>query len=245
MLKELVKYLEQRTPPEIIDHAGRKYSDKELYPVRNSAPEAIKATTLRAVADFINKWVDNETEYPLGRVIVHIKSPTEVSLTSECSADGSRWERVTAAAVVPAVPFGRFMDTEMFGITLQTMFVESENRAAVLSVVGNITDSAVTGFEDDGITQKVTVKAGIQRVGTATVPNPVTLAPFRTFPEVEQPASPFVLRMKPGAGDTPSAALFEADGTAWRLEAMANIREYFERELSGEALECDGIVIIA
>lgn len=245
MLKEFAKYLEQRPAPVIIEHGGRKYSDKELFKVSNSTPDNIKVTTLQAVADFINKGVDEGTSYPPGRVIVHIQSPTEVVLTSECGLDGSRCERVLAAAVVPTVPFGRFMDTETFNITLQSMFVDTDTRAAVLSVVGNITDGAVSGFEDDGVTQKVTIKAGIQRVGTAEVPNPVVLAPYRTFPEVEQPASPFVLRMKPGAGDAPSAALFEADGTAWRLEAMQNIRAYFEAALPADKLESGNIVIIA
>ncbi len=245
MLKELVQYLEKRPAPVIVEHGGRKYSDKELQAIKNPAPEAINATTLQAVADFINKGVDDGGNFPLGRIIVHIKSPTDVVLTSECTADGSRFDRVNAQATVPAVPFGRFMDTELFNITLQSMFVESGNRAAVLSIVGNITDGAVTGFKDDGVTQAVNIKAGIQRVGTANVPNPVALAPFRTFPEVEQPASPFVLRLKPGAGDAPTAALFEADGTAWRLEAMASIKAYFEAALPADRLASGEIVIIA
>ena len=46
------------------------------------------------------------------------------------------------------------------------------------------------------------------------VPNPVTLRPFRTFIEVEQPESKFIFRMREGG----RCAIFEADGAhgSWR-----------------------------
>ena len=59
------------------------------------------------------------------------------------------------------------------------------------------------------------------------MPNPAVLKPYRTFVEVEQPESKFVFRMQTG----PEMALFEADGGAWRIQAMKNIKEYLEKEL--------------
>lgn len=61
------------------------------------------------------------------------------------------------------------------------------------------------------------------------MPNPVYLAPYRTFAEIEQPVSKFVFRMESG----PKAALFEADGGAWKNEAILKIKEYLQKELSG------------
>ncbi|OSB00487.1 hypothetical protein B2H85_13365, partial [Clostridium botulinum] len=57
----------------------------------------------------------------------------------------------------------------------------------------------------------------------------VTLAPYRTFPEIEQPLSRFIFRMQQG----PSAAIYEADGGAWRNQAMQRIKAYLEEELKG------------
>jgi hypothetical protein len=55
----------------------------------------------------------------------------------------------------------------------------------------------------------------------------VELRPYRTFREIEQPASKFVLRVKRGGeGQKPGCALFEADGGFWKLEAIENIRKY-------------------
>ena len=48
-----------------------------------------------------------------------------------------------------------------------------------------------------------------------------------------QPESQFVFRMKEDKYDGVQCALFEADGGAWKLKAMENIKEYFDRELDG------------
>lgn len=67
------------------------------------------------------------------------------------------------------------------------------------------------------------------------IPSPVTLKPYRTFTEVEQPESQFVFRMKEDKYDGVQCALFEADGGAWKLGAMEYIKEYLERELEDPA----------
>ncbi|KHO31340.1 hypothetical protein OR63_10900, partial [Clostridium tetani] len=82
---------------------------------------------------------------------------------------------------------------------------------------------------DDGVSQAATIKTGVASVNEVKVPNPVVLAPFRTFPEIEQPESKFIFRMQSG----PRAALFEADGGAWRNEAMIKIKAYLEEQLKG------------
>ena len=56
----------------------------------------------------------------------------------------------------------------------------------------------------------------------------VNMQPFRTFLEVEQPESVFLLRLD-GNGNV---GLFEADGGVWKLEATRNISAYFEQKLA-------------
>ena len=81
---------------------------------------------------------------------------------------------------------------------------------------------------------------GVASADDVIVPNPVELAPYRTFLEVEQPSSSFIFRMKNG----PRGAIFEADGGAWRNQAILNIKEYLTKELAGE-IESGRITIIA
>lgn len=92
----------------------------------------------------------------------------------------------------------------------------------------------IASYGDDGITQKATVKTGLASRGDAVIPSPVTLKPYRTFTEVDQPESRFVFRMKEDKYEGVQCALFEADGGAWKLQAMENIKGYLERELVGQ-----------
>lgn len=110
----------------------------------------------------------------------------------------------------------------------------------LLKVVGNVKEENVRETGDNGIAQAVTIKTGVASAADVLVPNPVSLAPYRTFLEVEQPASSFIFRMKDG----PSGAIFEADGGAWRNQAIANVREYLATELESE-IEKGRITIIA
>jgi hypothetical protein len=67
------------------------------------------------------------------------------------------------------------------------------------------------------------VKSGIASVAEMPLPNPIALQPFRTFIEIEQPESIFVVRAHKG----PEFSLFLADGGLWKLKAIQSIKEYF------------------
>jgi len=63
--------------------------------------------------------------------------------------------------------------------------------------------------------------------------------PFRTFLEVAQPESEFILRLD-GSGQI---NLIGADGGAWKLEAVRNIAAYFEEKL-GDLVEAGRVVVL-
>ena len=87
----------------------------------------------------------------------------------------------------------------------------------------------ITGIYDELVPRSLREYIPLSGVYNAIVPNPVILRPYRTFPEVEQPASSFIFRMK--ENDGVCCALFEADGGAWKNEAMRNIKEYLKENL--------------
>lgn len=245
--KEAMEYLAELAAPTHIEHKGLNFTDRILHRIAEPEPDEIETTTLQSIVDYLTHDVDKDTPFPVKRAVIHIRGPREVVVLSECSETGERWERISANAVTARFSFGTFMDMEQFNIALQSMFAESEERAKVLSITGNVNSEKVQEHADDGVTQNVLVKAGIARVGQVAVPNPVYLAPYRTFPDIEQPTSPFVLRMRPGQreGDLPTAALFEADGTAWRLLALQAIRDYLVNALPASAIKSGSIVILA
>ena len=75
------------------------------------------------------------------------------------------------------------------------------------------------------------------------VPNPVTLVPYRTFLEVEQPPSEFVFRIR-DINSEPAFKIVEAEGGLWKHEAMASVKSYLEKELQNLP-EREKITIIA
>lgn len=190
--------------------------------------------TLQGLVDYI-KAHSEETK----NCFVHILSPDAVDLITPIIGPTRQRERILSVGLVQtSFQFGMFHAQENFIVGLQSQFVDTETRDAVLKIAGSVTSEAITVSEDDGITQRAAAKVGIARQATIDLPNPVKLRPYRTFTEIDQPESLFVFRMR--AGVPPSLALFEADGGAWRNKAIANIAYW----LTG-ALKDIGTKIIA
>ena len=221
-LEYLVNLGEKKEP--IIELDQGTFSRVSLNRVTEPVASKLTVSTLTGLVDYIKTNVDHLE----GKLLIQVKSPEEVALYSPLNADREREKYVSAEAILPNnVVYDRFLDTERFNIMLQSAFVDDEDKSKLLKYTALITDDTVKNFGDDGISQKVTVKTGVASVSDAVVPNPVTLAPYRTFPEVIQPESKFIFRMKEG----PTAALFEADGGAWRNTAILRIKEYLKEAL--------------
>lgn len=236
MNKEAMEYLvnlgENDDP--IIQLAQGTYSRVGLSRITEPVANALTVSTLTGLVDYIKGNVDKLK----GELLIQVKSQDEVRLYSPLNEDKERELYIKAEAILPNnVRYDQFIDTERFNIMLQSSFVDAGDKKALLQYTGLVQDENVKSIGDDGVSQQVTVKTGVASVGQAIVPNPVSLAPYRTFPEVEQPISKFIFRMKEG----PSAAIYEADGGAWRNEAIKNIKEYLEEQLK----EVKNIKIIA
>jgi hypothetical protein len=227
MIKEALEYLIGLKRPEVVNVDGRIYATTPLTPVKLPEPAALTVHTLTAVRDYVLSHMDGRVVcHSQGSAMLHVESHERVSVIGVLDEPFLQRKRyMEAALVMEPFPYGRFLDPETFIIALQTRFIEDENRNRILKLTGNVTDSLVQTLEDDGITQGVTTRAGATLKGNAEVPNPIELRPYRTFLEVDQPKSLFVLRAKKGmdGGGLPTFALFEADGGAWKNEAIKNI----------------------
>jgi hypothetical protein len=193
-------------------------------------PYLVTVETLTGLVDYVKANSENMENH-----IIHVESPRVVKLLSPLVGDANqRLCECQAQVVSHAFPFDELMDQETFIVFLLSRFTETDDRADILKLVGNVKDETVANWDDDGVTQRVAARTGIAKSEFVAVKNPWVLAPFRTFPEVEQPASNFILRLKGGGdGKPPMAALFEADGGAWRNKAIANISEFLKDSLPG------------
>ncbi|ALA12711.1 hypothetical protein ABNB59_15385 [Paenibacillus larvae] len=233
--RDALEYLSEQGQPEIIEVNGQQYATHQLYEVVEPTPEPLVVRNLSGLIDYLKSEFDKQA--PL---LVHVVSPTQVTVVSSYNNDYARKEIIKAEALLPEYRFGSYYEAEDFIIKLQSGFVANEDRAKLLKVVGNVKEENVRSIGDDGVSQSVTAKTGVATVEDVKVPNPVLLAPYRTFVEVIQPESAFVFRMKNG----PLAALFEADGGAWRNAAIDAVATYLVEKLS-ELIETGQIVVIA
>lgn len=231
-LKYLVNLGEEKDP--IVKLEQGTFTKESLSRVKEAKASVLTVSTLTGLVDYIKSDLDKLPE----KLLIQVISPKKVALYSPLNADREREQYISAEAILPDnVVYDRFIGTEQFNIMLQSAFVDVGTKSALLKYTGLIQDEAVKTTGDDGVSQQVTVKTGVASVGQAIVPNPVELAPYRTFPEVEQPISKFIFRMQEG----PRAALYEADGGAWRNKAILSIKEYLQEELK----ELENIEIIA
>lgn len=235
LTKESLKYLAEQgiNPKErvvsinnqfyVIDENGEP---QYIAPRLHLAQNVLRINTLSGLVDYIKSNLDRADE----KLYLHIANHKSVRLVSTLKLDGSREELAVAEAILPKFCFNIFYDVEDFNVALQSMFVKNSDREILLKVVGNLKEDNVKTTGDDGVSQAVTIKTGVASAADVKVPNPVTLAPYRTFIEVEQPESKFIFRMQDG----PKGAIFEADGGAWRNQAILNIKKYLGDQLSDE-----------
>lgn len=241
MIKEALKYIvDLGEATEYFIH-GDTYSDKPLHRIDPYYPKAnaIEMNTLTSLIDYIKANVDSMAD----KMIIHVVKPDEVHFYSKLDENRDREIIAIVKAQVPSFTYGSFIDHEKFCINVQAKFISdpSTDKDLLLKFAGTVEAGSVAEYGDDGVTQKATVRQGIASKTEALVPNPVNLKPFRTFVEVPQPASDFIFRMNQSKYDGIECALFEADGGAWKNEAMKNIKDYLTLELDG----IDSITIIS
>jgi hypothetical protein len=208
---------------------GRTYGYPGLKVIPEPEVKPLRIGTLSGVVDFINSGIDDSLPGRLNKPwLIIIESPTLLSLTTPAdNTSREREEYIKCEASLPYISLNSFTDAESFNIMLQSTFVDVGDRAHILKLIGNLREENVQNTSDDGVTQKVTAKVGVEINSKVAVPNPVSLAPYRTFTEIDQPESLFVLRIHNG----PRCGLYEADGGKWKQAAMDNIKSYFQEKL--------------
>lgn len=225
MLREALQYLKEQFNPTIQVVGDKTFSDKDFYEIKPK-PEPLHGsfavTTLGALRDLIKSDVEKLTGSTLP--LIHIVNHQEVQLLTGISDEHGR--RRTFAIAKPCAykgfQFDQYQGLEAFRIGIQAHFAATPDRDYLLSIASKVTDGEIVVSEDDGVSQQVEMKAGLSLKSTEKLRARVTLAPFRTFPEVDQPQSEFIVRaQKTDKGA--QLALFEADGGKWKVAAIQNI----------------------
>lgn len=238
-LVEAIQFILGQAEPTVQEIGGVTYTDKTLYEVKSDAlryANAVNVSTLAAIVTYIKKNPDGVDVLP---AMINILSPNSVELIYPTDNYGNRFSAIKAKCNYNVFPFGEKLDRENFNVALQSRFVDSLNKTTLLQLVGTMETKEGVKVADDGVTQKVVAKTGIVTVEGVSIPNPLPLAPFRTFPEIEQPESLYVFRIHDGM----RCALYEADGDMWKVQCINTIKQYFENELAQEIEKGEVIIL--
>lgn len=190
--------------------------------------------TLGAVRDYITA---NKDKLDLAGLVVHVVSPAIVQVLGPLDVRSRVREVYVSASAGDLTDqfLGKFMALEDFIVGLQVRFADADDRKRILALLSNVKHETVKTALDDGVTQVVQARAGVALISDVAVPNPVLLCAYRTFRDVVQPSSLFVLRVQSGrAGGLPEAGLFEADGGSWRLTAIERMRNWLQEHVPAD-----------
>lgn len=229
MTNAMDKFYEMTKKDPVIEINNRKYRVSGYNEVYEPEISRLATHTLQGIIDAIEAEIEPTVKEDLH---IHIASPTQVFL--ETDSFGPFLQRhilIESNAYTSSFHFGKKYKPEEFIIALNAQFVENSARTALLELCGSITKDTSGTIVDTGVSQKMEVKNGISMRDKVEVKNPFSLKPFRTFSEIDQPESDFVFRVHDEGGIY--CALYEADGSAWKVKAIETIKTFFKESKIG------------
>lgn len=237
MLKEFAQYLASVRENKTYEINGDTYSDNSLVRIGKhiDRPEQITVSGLDSIVRLVEREEYLfENEYP---IYVQVKSATEVCVFT--SLDEWKVRNSLYRAVCDTNPIKEgFRGYETAIIELRSRFIQNEGTEYLLGLLSRINVDRGVTTTDNGVTQSVESRRGISLKQMENIKPRVKLCPYRTFYEVEQPESEYLLRLD----EDGNIGFFEADGGMWKLEAKENITNYFESML--DELVTDGKVVV-
>ena len=233
MIKKAMEYVNKLTKKgqEIITKEidGKVYIKGDYDVIPLDTPDTLYLNTLNGLVDYVREMLENSNE--VKPFLIEPNYDT-VRVHSGLDERKDRTSLVFANTQSLDMKLDYYVEMEEFIIQLKSCFVETENLNRLVSIVSHITNESKVELQDDGFGLSVTQSSGvaIKQKENLSINPIVRLAPYRTFLEVEQPESCFLLRVKDGG----RMMLKEADGGAWKLEAQRNVSNYLKEQLAEE-----------
>lgn len=234
MLKAAIEKIQELCAPTKFEVDGHHYlADKEngyneVLPDLFCADE-ITLSSLDALVKFV------KTEAIENHKSVYITIPDHK--TVQCFTHPSKELRMTREylyrAVATDVPgWGEKVSLpfEEALIALRTRFQPATDTEYALRLLSNITTGGKVTYNDNGVATSVVTKKGIDLQSNEAIKPIIKLRPYRTFQEVSQPESQFLIRI-----NERNITFIEADGGMWKLEARNTVKKYLEEALKPES----------
>lgn len=241
-LADAIQLILDKSRPVTVDINGASYWADTHKEIKREVPEfpVMKVNTLSGLADVIRMGVRKEHLVYKSPALVRVESHELVTVhsTVEWFESGPVRHLLYMAENDNTTFHAGEYSQEQMVIALRSMCQDGMDKEYLLELISRIDINTGVSITDTGLTQSVVQKVGAALKDEVPIKPIIRLKPYRTFLEVNQPESEFLLRVtKSGA-----IQLRDADGGAWMLEARRSIKEHLEGLLKDEV--SDGSVVV-
>lgn len=240
-LRDAINRLVDLGHPDVREIGGNTYASVhyERIDVPVDKPRIVTVDTL----DGLVKLIKAEICHIPGIWYVRADTYNHVEVFTNWQAAGihhyERFYLYEAKSDTPSIG-GPWHSQEEMIVLLRSMFEPTADRDYLLELVSRISLADGVTTDDNGVTQKVTQQTGVVLKDTVQIKPIVHMIPYRTFLEIDQPDSDFLLRVNKDG----FIGLFDADAGAWKLEAKRRIARYLSNALIDEREDYQVIVMI-
>lgn len=230
MLSKAIEKITELARAKTFEVDGRTFADGELHEVipEVDVPNLLPVNSLDELIHLIQR--EGSIRFPDAPLFVSVRKYNEVVCYTPVSRE-YRNDRLTLyvanATDIPGLNSESKFGFEQAQIALQTRFQHTADRDYLLRLCSQITCGGKVTYNDNGIATSVVTQKGVALQGTEAIKPLVLLKPYRTFQEVEQPESLFLVRV-----DERGVSFIEADGGMWKLKARETIKKFLVESLA-------------
>lgn len=241
MDKNLYEHIENNLKTQTIEVDGRQFVTRNVYevPAKRTMPSEMQFHNLSAFIEFLHKDIEGQNE----KLFINVLQHDQIMV---CKAwDGIDPYRHTYLKAhydfTPNFKTGTFYEQQEFRIRVSSCFVmpdenyneKSSNEYPIYQVLhhsGEIKTVVSETSRDSPYSQRVTVesKTTAGDVSEDSIGIFKGLQMWRTWPEIEQPKSDYIFRIK-NVGKDVHMALFDYGNDKWKYEARNAVVEHIEK----------------
>lgn len=242
MLKEAIEKIQQLCAPDVRNINGLNFlvCSDGTYTEIKPEPDMVDQIRLSSL-DGLVKFVKTEAVKNHSIIYITVHDHKTVRCFTKPYDDlykKREYLYLVEAVDVPGWDAKCSMGFEEALIALRTRFQPATDTEYALRLLSNITTGGKVTYNDNGVATSIITKKGIDLQGNEAIKPIIRLRPYRTFQEVAQPESQFLIRI-----NERGITFIEADGGMWKLDARNTVKKYLENALKEEAEA--GVVVIA
>lgn len=209
---------------------GKLQNELTLGVSLDNRPDCLKANTLDSIAKYLKY---NPDSVKPENCIVSVGMNRVVLYSQVKGAKNNRHAIMEVRPVdFETLTEGRLMDQQNMIIELLTRCMRTDEVDELVHKIGSMTYVEKGTSDDDGVSTDLMMSVSVL-CNNGKPKRHVVLRPYRIFPEVEQPSSPFLVRVE-SSDKRPVVGLYLADGGLWKVVAINNITNYLYEILPDE-----------